>query len=69
MKKKRRLNIRHLAIVLLVVISAVILLCTPMLNNLANASRPEPGYGGECLMWMFPLSGIMFLEWNEEVKA
>lgn len=41
--------------------SIAILILTPVLNMVANATRNVPGIGGECLLWIFPLliSGVI----------
>ena len=31
-----------------------LLLATPKLNEFANQTRKEPGFGGECIAWMMP---------------
>ena len=37
-----------------------LLMLTPALNELANKSRVENGYGGECLLWAFPILILIF---------
>ncbi|WP_195547855.1 hypothetical protein [Holdemania sp. 1001095H_141210_F2] len=37
-----------------IVITILLLLATPALNDYANLSRNVAGYGGECLLFLFP---------------
>lgn len=37
------------------VLLIALIIATPKLNEIANASRAIPGYGGECLAWTIPL--------------
>lgn len=46
-----------------IALTFALLLMIPMLNDYANLSRPEPKYGGECIMWMLP--GLLYLLFKE----
>ena len=54
-------------------LTIALILAIPSFNEFANATRQEPGFGGECIMWMLP--GLLYMlytnlremrkEWNE----
>lgn len=51
----RRIDWKHVLAVVMFMVSIALLALTPHFNQTANLSRVTPGYGGECLLWFFPL--------------
>lgn len=47
---------------ILIISSIVLLLLTPAMNNLVNRSRAVNGFGGEVLIWIFPIALLGFIE-------
>ncbi|MCI9094214.1 MAG: hypothetical protein HFF36_10600 [Coprobacillus sp.] len=35
-------------------LTVVLIMMIPTFNRIANQTRNEPGYGGECLAWIIP---------------
>lgn len=42
-------------------LSLGLLMLTPAFNEFANKTRVEPGYGGECIIFLIPL---LFMLWT-----
>lgn len=58
---KRRVNVKHCIALCLWIISAILLAMTPWFVDIVNETRAVNGFGGECLIWLFPLLISMFL--------
>lgn len=57
--KKRKINWWNVGIILMVLAIIIILAFTPAMHRYANEYRHqfgiENGYGGECMVWAYPL--------------
>ncbi len=61
--KTSKLNIKKV----LLVISVVLLISTPIINNIVNIFvRNSGGMGSECLLWIFPILGLAAIESQKE---
>lgn len=38
-----------------ILLTVVLLIATPFMNDLVNESRGYEAVGGECLVWLFPI--------------
>lgn len=55
-----------------VILTIFLFFAVPNLNKYANKSRRDPGYGGECIMWLMPgllyTLGTTMIDLNESFK-